>query len=507
MSGGAAGQGARPRRHGSHARHDACPETRRSETPVLPDDPHPPEPCRRRRCRRRRRTRTACRRPSTTRAGRSIRRRCASRRSTRRRPSPLDDGRGARDGQRARPGGVHAPRPAPKASATSRAARPGLGQRQAPGIRRIRVGDDFAYVGPDGKRVRKAAELQRIRALAIPPAYEDVWICVRANGHLQATGRDARGRKQYRYHPDWRLAKDADKFERMLEFGAALPRIRKRVAADLAAPVGTMPRRDTVLATIVRLLDTTFVRIGNEEYARENKSFGLTTLRNRHAAVSGDRLRLRFRGKSGKEHEVALDDPRVAKVVRRCQAMPGPGAVPVRRRGRRGARRRLGRGQRLHPRCERRRLHGQGLPHLARHGARARAVDRSVAAPRASRGRARRSCSAKSRSDSATRSRSARSRTSIRACSRRSATRSKAELLEALDKAARRAGLSAGERRLLAFLSPRLSARACQAARRRPTLFPTGRSTMFLRPGPERRHPWKNRSFASAIPAAFARWP
>jgi len=150
-----------------------------------------------------------------------------------------------------------------------------------------------------------------------------VWICTRANGHLQATGRDARGRKQYRYHPDWRVARDADKFERMLEFGAALQRIRRRVAADLAAPVGTKPRRDTVLATIVRLLDTTFVRIGNEEYARENKSFGLTTLRNRHAAVSGDRLRLRFRGKSGKEHEVAVDDPRVAKVVRRCQAMPG----------------------------------------------------------------------------------------------------------------------------------------------------------------------------------------
>jgi len=194
---------------------------------------------------------------------------------------------------------------------------------QAPGIRRIRIGDDFAYVGPDGKRVRKTAELQRIRALAIPPAYEHVWICVRANGHIQATGRDARGRKQYRYHPGWRLAKDADKFERMLEFGTALRRTRKRVAADLAAPVGTMPRRDTVLATIVRLLDTTCVRIGNEEYARENKSFGLTTLRNRHADVSGDRLRLRFRGKSGKEHEVALDDPRVAKVVRRCQAMPG----------------------------------------------------------------------------------------------------------------------------------------------------------------------------------------
>ncbi len=195
---------------------------------------------------------------------------------------------------------------------------------QAPGIRRVRSGDDFAYVGPDGKRVRDAGALRRIRTLAIPPAYEAVWICTRANGHLQATGRDARGRKQYRYHSDWRVAKDADKFERMLEFGAALPRIRKRAAADLAAPVGTKPRRETVLATIVRLLDTTYVRVGNEEYARENKSFGLTTLRNRHAAVSGDRLRLRFRGKSGKEHEVELDDPRVARVVRRCQAMPGP---------------------------------------------------------------------------------------------------------------------------------------------------------------------------------------
>jgi DNA topoisomerase-1 len=192
-----------------------------------------------------------------------------------------------------------------------------------PGIRRLRQGDSFAYVGPDGKRIRREAELRRIRSLAIPPAYEKVWICPLPNGHLQATGRDARGRKQYRYHPEWRLAKDQDKFERMLEFGAALPRIRKRVQADLAAPVGTMPRRATVLATIVRLLDTTYVRIGNEDYARENKSYGLTTLRQRHAAVSGDRLRLRFRGKSGKEHEVALDDPRAARVVRRCQAMPG----------------------------------------------------------------------------------------------------------------------------------------------------------------------------------------
>ncbi len=192
-----------------------------------------------------------------------------------------------------------------------------------PGIRRERVGDAFVYRGVDGKRLRNADELRRIRSLAVPPAYEDVWICPRPDGHLQATGRDARGRKQYRYHANWRIAKDADKFERMLEFGTALPRIRARIKQDLAAPIGAQPGRETVLATIVRLLDTTYVRIGNEEYARTNRSFGLTTLRNRHAAVAGSKLKLRFRGKSGKEHEVDLDDPRVARVVRRCQAMPG----------------------------------------------------------------------------------------------------------------------------------------------------------------------------------------
>ncbi|MCE9657867.1 MAG: DNA topoisomerase IB [Burkholderiales bacterium] len=192
-----------------------------------------------------------------------------------------------------------------------------------PGIRRERVADGFVYRGLDGRLIRKAAEIRRIRSLAIPPAYEQVWISPQPNGHLQATGRDARGRKQYRYHPEWRLARDAGKFERMLEFGAALPRIRKRVAADLAAPIGDAPRRETVLATLVFLLDTTLVRIGNDEYARTNRSFGLTTLRNRHAAVDGSRIRLRFRGKSGVEHEVDLDDPRVARVVRRCQAMPG----------------------------------------------------------------------------------------------------------------------------------------------------------------------------------------
>ena len=264
-------------------------------------------------------------------------------------------------------------------AAASAEAPPGLVwvSDQAPGIRRIRAGDGFAYIGVDGKRVRKAAELRRIRALAIPPAYEDVWICTRPDGHLQATGRDARGRKQYRYHPDWRVAKDADKFERMLEFGAALPRIRRRVGADLAAPVGTTPRRETVLATIVRLLDTTFVRIGNEEYARSNRSFGLTTLRNRHAAVSGDRLRLRFRGKSGKEHEVALDDPRVARVVRRCQAMPGQELFQYVDED--GAARGVGSADvnDYIRDVERRRFHGQGLSHLARHRARARALDRA----------------------------------------------------------------------------------------------------------------------------------
>ena len=192
-----------------------------------------------------------------------------------------------------------------------------------PGIRRVRASDGFAYRGLDGRRIRRADEIRRIAGLAIPPAYEDVWICPLPHGHLQATGRDARGRKQYRYHPEWRLARDADKFERMREFGAALPRIRARIKAELASPVGSVPRRDTVLAAIVRLLDTTLVRVGNEEYARSNKSFGLTTLRNRHVAVRGSTLQLRFRGKSGIEHQVALEDPRVARVVRRCQAMPG----------------------------------------------------------------------------------------------------------------------------------------------------------------------------------------
>ena len=192
-----------------------------------------------------------------------------------------------------------------------------------PGIRRERVGKGFVYRDASGRLIRRAAELNRIRTLAIPPAYEDVWICPRVNGHLQATGRDARGRKQYRYHAAWRMARDAGKFERMLEFGAALPRIRSRVKAGLAAPIGALPAKEAVLAALVRLLDTTLIRVGNDEYARQNNSFGLTTLRRRHADVHGSHLRLRFRGKSGVERDVDVDDPRVARLVRRCQAIPG----------------------------------------------------------------------------------------------------------------------------------------------------------------------------------------
>ena len=193
-----------------------------------------------------------------------------------------------------------------------------------PGHRRVRRGASFAYRRPDGRWLTDAAELARIRRLAIPPAYTDVWICPLPHGHLQATGRDARGRKQYRYHADWSAERGDSKYARLEAFGRALPRIRARVARDLrgAGPGGRVERAQ-LLATLVRLLDTTFVRVGNESYARENGSYGLTTLRSEHAGVRGGRLRLRFRGKSGVQHEVAVEDPRVARVVRRCQQLPG----------------------------------------------------------------------------------------------------------------------------------------------------------------------------------------
>jgi DNA topoisomerase-1 len=189
-----------------------------------------------------------------------------------------------------------------------------------PGIRRRRAGRGFTYAGTDGRRLTDRRVLARIRALAIPPAWTDVWICPIARGHLQATGRDARGRKQYRYHARWREVRDEAKYGRMVAFGQALPRIRRRVEADLALP--GLPR-ERVLAAVVRLLEKTAVRVGNEEYARENRSFGLTTLRNRHAEVGTSRIRFRFRGKGGKETEVELNDRRLARIVARCQELPG----------------------------------------------------------------------------------------------------------------------------------------------------------------------------------------
>ncbi|MEO8753421.1 MAG: DNA topoisomerase IB [Casimicrobiaceae bacterium] len=190
-----------------------------------------------------------------------------------------------------------------------------------PGIARIRRGDRFTYLHANRRPVRDNATLQRIAALAIPPAYEEVWICPHANGHLQATGHDARRRKQYRYHAQWRAVRDDAKFDRMIAFGEALPRLRRLLRRDLALP--GLPRAK-VLAVIVSLLDVTSVRIGNESYVRDNRSYGLTTLRNRHAAFVRDgRARLTFRGKGGIEHEVAIDDRRLAKIVRRCQQLPG----------------------------------------------------------------------------------------------------------------------------------------------------------------------------------------
>lgn len=191
----------------------------------------------------------------------------------------------------------------------------------APGIRRQRAGKGFTYLSVEGRRIRDADLLARIRSLAVPPAYTHVWICADPRGHLQATGRDARRRKQYRYHPKWRSVRDDGKFARMVEFGAALPRLRRRLRNDLARP--GLPR-DKVLAVVVALLAGTLARVGNETYARANRSFGLTTLRARHVAfVRGGRLSLRFRGKSGLEHDLTVNDARLARIVRRCRELPG----------------------------------------------------------------------------------------------------------------------------------------------------------------------------------------
>lgn len=190
----------------------------------------------------------------------------------------------------------------------------------APGIKRKKTGSGFSYVDADGRVVRDKATLARIRSLVIPPAWTDVWICSYPNGHLQATGRDARGRKQYRYHPKWRVVRDETKYARVSEFAKVLPRIRRTVQADLRRP--GMPR-EKVLAIIVRLLETTFIRVGNEEYAKANNSFGLTTMRNHHVRIGGSKIELKFRGKGGKVHSIAVNDRRLAKLVRKCRDLPG----------------------------------------------------------------------------------------------------------------------------------------------------------------------------------------
>jgi DNA topoisomerase-1 len=189
-----------------------------------------------------------------------------------------------------------------------------------PGWTRHRAGRGFTYRDAEGATIRDDEAKARVAALAIPPAWTDVWICPWPNGHLQATGRDARGRKQYRYHARWRERRGADNFERMIEFADALPRIRRRVKHDLASRGLS---REKVLAAVVELLERTLIRVGNEEYVRDNRSFGLTTLRGRHANVTGQRVRFRFRGKSGAVHEVGLRDRRLASIVRRCQELPG----------------------------------------------------------------------------------------------------------------------------------------------------------------------------------------
>jgi DNA topoisomerase I len=190
----------------------------------------------------------------------------------------------------------------------------------APGIRRLRAGVGFAFRDAAGARVRDPAALARIRSLAIPPAWRDVWICASPTGHLQATGRDARGRKQHRYHPRWREVSGETKFHRMIAFGRALPRIRRRVATDLSRRALS---REKVLATIVRLLERTLIRVGNREYARDNGSFGLTTMRVRHVDVNGAAVRFAFRGKRGIEHCVDVHDRRLARIVRQCRELPG----------------------------------------------------------------------------------------------------------------------------------------------------------------------------------------
>ena len=189
-----------------------------------------------------------------------------------------------------------------------------------PGVRRVKTRGGFGYRDAEGRPVRDAATLDRIRRLVLPPAWTDVWICPQARGHIQATGRDQRGRKQYRYHERWQAARDEGKYERLIAFGRALPRLRRRVEADIAQR--GLPR-EKVLAAVIRLLEITLIRVGNDEYARSNRSFGLTTLRDRHARITSERVTFEFRGKSGKPQATGLHDARLARIVKSCQDLPG----------------------------------------------------------------------------------------------------------------------------------------------------------------------------------------
>ena len=212
----------------------------------------------------------------------------------------------------------HIPPEDPRHSATAAGLR--YVTDQIPGITRKRAGKGFHYFGKSGQPIRDSKVLGRIKALAIPPAWRNVWICPNPYGHLQATGRDAKGRKQHRYHPRWREIRDATKYERLTAFVHALPRIRRKITRDLSKPELS---RGKILATVVRLLEVTLIRVGNEEYARRNQSFGLTTLRDRHVKVTGSTVKFQFKGKSGVQHAVDFTDPRLAKIIKQSQEIPG----------------------------------------------------------------------------------------------------------------------------------------------------------------------------------------
>ena len=210
--------------------------------------------------------------------------------------------------------------PSPDVQEDARAARLVYVGDQDPGIRRRKGGTGFSYIDPDGKPVRDAATLDRIRALAVPPAWTDVWICPDPRGHIQAVGRDQKGRKQYRYHARWREVRDSHKYDRVIAFGRSLPRLRRRIEQDLGRR--GLPR-EKVLAAVVRVMEITLIRVGNEEYARQNRSFGLTTLRDGHVRIGGGRAIFEFRGKSGKAHRTGFQDRRLARIVKACQDLPG----------------------------------------------------------------------------------------------------------------------------------------------------------------------------------------